>query len=148
MTETRLFPPFLDEGSSGAAVKFLQVILIGRGIAVKGLVADGAYGPLTAASIRRVQQNVGLRGANRDGNLGPRTRERCRVRGFFDFDAVPLMAIDGNVTTQWFGPDSKERMIWPPAPASEEDRVELLEPVMAASLVEGEEPNVLNCVSA
>ncbi len=57
----------LRQGSSGDAVKILQVGLNGKGYR---LVGDGIFGPATDSAVRRFQSNSGLAS---DGIVGPRT---------------------------------------------------------------------------
>jgi peptidoglycan hydrolase-like protein with peptidoglycan-binding domain len=57
----------LRRGSTGGAVKILQVGLNGRGYA---LVGDGIFGPGTDGAVRRFQSDNGLAA---DGIVGPRT---------------------------------------------------------------------------
>lgn len=57
----------LQQGSSGGAVKILQVALNGKGYS---LVGDGIFGPLTDAAVRQFQSDNGLQV---DGIVGPQT---------------------------------------------------------------------------
>lgn len=57
----------LQQGSSGGAVKILQVALNGAGYS---LVGDGIFGPLTDSAVRRFQSDRGLQV---DGIVGPQT---------------------------------------------------------------------------
>lgn len=115
-----LFPPYLNAGSRGAAVRFLQVILLAFGSAVPGLLADGDYTNApdgkTVLSVKRLQRQLGLRGKDVDGNLGPKTRRFCKEKRFFDFDVVPLEAADKLNGTEWCGPDHEGFLLWPHGP--------------------------------
>ncbi len=113
-----LFPPYLNAGSCGAAVRFLQAVLFGLGCAVPGLVVDSDYtnrpDGKTVMSVKELQRRVGLQGDDVDGNLGPRTRRLCKEKGIFDFDAVPLHPADLN-STEWCGSEHPEKyQMWPP----------------------------------
>ena len=81
--------------------------------------ADGNYTPggETVKSVKRLQRRAGLRRPEDvDGNLGPKTRRRCKKRGIYDFDAVPLEAMGQDAVTHWIDdPDSSEVKVWPPA---------------------------------
>ena len=70
-------PRTLRQGARGSDVAALQRVL--------GVPADGAFGPVTNAALRRFQRRKGL---TADGIVGPRTRaalearaERARLRG-------------------------------------------------------------------
>jgi hypothetical protein len=114
-----LFPPYLDAGATGAAVRFLQKTLFGLGCAVSGLVVDSDYtnkpDGKTVMSVKRLQRRVGLRGSDVDGNLGPKTRRFCKEKGVFDFDAIPLNCGSDLNSTEWCHPERPgEFQFWPP----------------------------------
>jgi peptidoglycan L-alanyl-D-glutamate endopeptidase CwlK len=58
----------LRSGSSGDAVKALQQKLLGKGFNPGSI--DGAFGPNTAAALKRFQEREGL---DADGIAGPKT---------------------------------------------------------------------------
>lgn len=63
----------LDEGSSGEAVRQLQIRVAGYPGNGNQLAIDGSYGPATKAAVKRFQEAYGL-GA--DGVAGPQTFEK------------------------------------------------------------------------
>jgi len=89
--------PILEQGAGlgstpSAAVRRVQRILERRGFGLGPPGADGRFGPLTAAAVRRMQTRYGLAA---DGVVGPKTRrvlrlmaEASRVRA----DATPRPA--------------------------------------------------------
>jgi len=73
MATRMLFPPFLNVGSSGAAVDVLHILLHGLGFG-EGVVRDEDYGDATVAAVKKLQEDLGFPEAERDGNFGPATR--------------------------------------------------------------------------
>ena len=63
----------LKKGSSGAAVKKIQLALIEAGFSLPKFGADGLFGPETKAALEAFQVSVGLIGDDKDGILGPDT---------------------------------------------------------------------------
>lgn len=63
-------------GTSGKDVAELQRLLAQLGYGT-GLIADGKFGPKTAAALARAQANHGITGE--DGRLGPKTRAALRA---------------------------------------------------------------------
>ena len=121
-----LFPPHLDAGSSGPAVRFLQCLLLSLELnAGEDLVPDGEYGPVTVAAVKEFQGEVlGMPEEEIDGNFGPRTRETLfEVFGASDSDSgidvnvIPASAFPG--TTTWYGPGTEGPQTWPPAETSD-----------------------------
>ncbi len=77
----RIFPPYLDQGSTGAAVNFLGLILKVFGVCGSDrIVLDGDYTPggAIAEAVKEFQRELGLTGADVDGNFGPATRAALR----------------------------------------------------------------------
>src|SRR5580765_439238 len=73
--------PVLEQGAGlgstpSAAVRSVQRILERRGFGLGRPGADGRFGPLTAAAVRRMQTRYGLAA---DGVVGPRTRRVLRL---------------------------------------------------------------------
>ena len=105
----KLFPPFLNVGSHGAAVRFLQGTLQVRGFAAPSLICDGDYGEQTVQSVKSLQRTLGLED---DGNFGPATRVQLKDTYYLDLDAVIVglgSANNGaNQDTFWIGPDNPE----------------------------------------
>jgi peptidoglycan hydrolase-like protein with peptidoglycan-binding domain len=104
----KLFPQYLNQGSNGYAVLFLQRCLsassFGRGV---GLDVDGEYGPVTATCVKVLQEFLGCEA---DGNFGPATRKALKDRLGLDTDAV--LAVPGEITWWIGGPDNKTGQIW------------------------------------
>lgn len=100
----KLFPPYLNKGSRGPAVVFLQYLLFALGFAVEGMVPDGDYGEKTAASVRNFQIYLYFVGSDRDGNFGPGIRRSLKDRHGIDVDAV--LVAPGTGTTWWVGQGS------------------------------------------
>ena len=63
----------LKQGSSGAAVRALQTLLIGYDYGCGASGADGSFGPATDKALRRFQRTHGL---TADGSCGPATWAR------------------------------------------------------------------------
>jgi len=73
--------PVLEQGTGlgstpSAAVRRVQRILERRGFGLGPPGADGRFGPLTAAAVRRMQTRYGLAA---DGIVGPKTRRVLRL---------------------------------------------------------------------
>ena len=68
VTEVKL--PVLRQGSTGAQVKALQILLIGYGYSCGSFGADGSFGPATDKAVRNYQKAKGL---GVDGIVGPAT---------------------------------------------------------------------------
>ena len=98
-----LFPPFLQQGSKGAAVDVLHIILCALGFGVD-IQRDGDYGELTMRAVRGLQIHLGFRGDDVDGNFGPETRAKLKEKMGIDVDVSPSRPAYSNIT-EWFGPD-------------------------------------------
>ncbi len=113
-----LFPPFLNKGSGGAAVKYLQQQLCALGYD-EGLVCDGDYGDFTAARVRDLQGDLGF-SEGLDGNFGPETRAALKKKR--GIDVMAILASPKNADAQvtfWIGPNTPDgkREMWQPAAA-------------------------------
>ena len=106
----------LQEGDSGSAVKGLQHSLRGRGFS---LAADGLFGPVTAAAVRQVQDDLGLPHAGRvEGNTwrslvepsGPGSTGEA-VRGVQSFGLVVIPGQEPLVVDGVYGPVTRERVL-------------------------------------
>lgn len=106
MATRKLFPPFLNVGSSGAAVDVLHILLHAMGYG-EGIIRDGQYGEATAAAVKKLQEDLGFPEAERDGNFGPATRSVLSQINGIDIDAIPGPDVFEISTreTQWVGPD-------------------------------------------
>jgi hypothetical protein len=108
-----LLPPYLDEGSCGAAVDKLHEFLIERGFG-KGIVRDFEYGFITKKRFAEFQVKVlGFVGVAADGNCGPDSRNAIFEKCGIDLDAIP--ARPGQLTI-WYGPVSPKPQCWPQLP--------------------------------
>ena len=84
--ENLLFPgPFMEKGSTGAAVAVLQVLL--KAIDVNPAVkVDGDFGEETAKGIRLLQDAYGI---EVNGKCGPDMREKIYERTGIELNALP-----------------------------------------------------------
>ncbi len=106
------FPPYLEEGSTGEAVDDLNVILCMLGYG-EGLVRDSAFGPMTVAAVKRLQEAIGFGGDDVDGKFGPGTRAALKAQTGIDVSLVPATR---RAATYWFGAGADESgHLWPPA---------------------------------
>lgn len=108
-------PPYLNKGSQGKAVKFVQRWLKGTlgGQAPEGFIADSDYGDETEKAVITLQKNLSSYPGIPDGNFGPITRQAILKDIGFDFEAIP----SENVTaiTQYAGPHHEGLKPWPEA---------------------------------
>lgn len=76
MPGTPLFPPFLNQGSTGPAVNLLGLLLIVTENQVEPIVLDGQYpeGGAIAKAVKKFQIDAGFTGEDVDSNFGPKTR--------------------------------------------------------------------------
>jgi len=113
---TKLFPPYLNLGSSGAAVDALHILLHAMGYG-EGIVRDGDYGEATAAAVKKLQEDLGFPEAERDGNFGPATRSALSQINGINVDEIPAPEYDFDTfdadETEWIGSDG-EKQTWPP----------------------------------
>lgn len=89
------FPEFLNQGSSGPAVRLLQLLLIMGGYNSVAIIPDGDYGEETAKGVRLFQDAVGFNGADVDGNFGPATRKVFLEWHRINVNAIPADAFEG-----------------------------------------------------
>lgn len=123
IVEVSLFPPMMNQGSSGTAVAVLQILLLGLAvksdeIEVGGLVADGEYGSQTAKAVMTLQTFLGFAGEDVDGNFGPKTRKRLKEQLGIDIDSI-MMAQEFAGHTMYVAL-SGEQFPWPPAREAED----------------------------
>lgn len=86
---TKLFPPYLDQGSKGPAVNVLGLLMIAAGYGELGdIVLDGNYTPggRIARAVTAFQNNEGL--TPQDGNFGPDSRKAFRRKFGIDVDVL------------------------------------------------------------
>jgi hypothetical protein len=76
--KAKVIPPVLRQGSSGAAVRALQVGMNRVFPSYSKLAVDGLYGPGTARVVKEFQRRCGL---SQDGVVGPNTRATLKQFG-------------------------------------------------------------------
>lgn len=99
-----LFPPFLDQDSSGPAVNYWGSQLIAAGYAPEGTVLDLNYtrGGKIAEGAMAFQRKHGI---TVDGNCGPETRTKWKEVHGIDLNKVPAEGFPG--VTHWRGPSGQ-----------------------------------------
>ena len=113
-------PRYLNEGSSGAGVDLLHAVLLMQGCDPNDeLVLDSQYGPATSRAVRRLQEKLGAKPDERDGNFGPETRRRLKAQMGLDVDLAPATLFPGRTlgVTHWTGPDHEGTRAWDPLAA-------------------------------
>ena len=88
MSKLKLFPPYLDVGSTGTAVAHLQAILCSMG-SENAIVRDGKYREATAAAVKNLQKFLGFSRTDVDGNFGPVTRRALHLECGINVDLIP-----------------------------------------------------------
>ena len=88
----KLFPEYLNQGSSGGAVYMLEIILIAMGFA-PGTFPTGRYTDSTAEAVKRLQESLGFTGTDIDGNFGPATRKALREKTGLHVNDIPIEAL-------------------------------------------------------
>lgn len=83
----KLFPEYLNKGSRGAAVFFLQNLLLAGGYNSTSIFADGIYGEETAKGVCELQEELGV---ETDGHFGPTTRSVWLHNGGPDIDSITM----------------------------------------------------------
>lgn len=107
----KVFPPYLDQGSSGPAVSVLQLILAGM---FPGLqFVTGTYDVQTTLNVISLQTRLGFTGVDLDGNFGPGTRDALKEQ--MDIDVSVLEFTDFVGPTDYKSPDGDG--VWPPEDA-------------------------------
>ena len=113
----KMFPPYLDEGSMGLAVMYLQALLSALDLELpEGFRIDGKQTGPTTKAIKTLQRHMEY---DPDGNFGPGTRARFKEAYGIDVDSIP-MPVEGG-STLWFGPDNEGAREWPEAEEDEGD---------------------------
>ena len=97
----KLFPPYLNRGSSGAAVTALQLILMGMFPGQQFV--TGEYDEQTTLNVIALQTRLGFDGSDIDGNFGPGTRKRLMEKMGIDVDEIDADDIPG--ATHYHSPD-------------------------------------------
>lgn len=86
--QKRLFStPYLNKGSSGGAVRWLQSALKLGGYNYS-IDVDGIYGDQTALGVQTLQRALGFKGGDLDGNFGPQTRQALKDQRMIDVEAL------------------------------------------------------------
>lgn len=96
-----LFPPYLDQGSTGPAVTALQLILVG--MFPEQQFITGEYDEQTTVNVTVLQIRLGFEGADIDGNFGPGTRRRLKEQMGIDVDEIDVTLFAG--ATNYKSPD-------------------------------------------
>jgi len=113
MSRKNFFPPFLNVGShdtdNDGPVRFLQRLLIAKGCAVEGFVADGEAGPKHGESIALFQREQGL---EQDGNFGSETRAAWERETGLNVDLIPS-SDDSRGSVSYIDEDGAEPKMWP-----------------------------------
>ena len=106
-----LFPPYLNEGSSGDAVTLLQQLLFGCSPTLcRELQVTGSLTGPWVQAVRKLQEiDLGFSGDDVDGNFGPGTREVFLKCFNINVDLIP--ATDKSATT-WISPKGPQG-VWP-----------------------------------
>ena len=94
-----LLPPYLDPGSRGSGVLFMQCLLntLGYETPVHGL-HDGR----SVEAVKELQGDLGFEGDDVDGGFGPATRTQLAERFSISVDLVPAHV---DHVTHWCGPE-------------------------------------------
>ncbi len=102
-----MFPPFLNQGSSGNAVDFLSRALILRGFMQFKNFESGTF---PTEAVKNLQRSLGFTDSAVDGNFGKDTRNADFIQNKIFWDSIP--ATPGKIT-KWYGPSHKGGKIWP-----------------------------------
>jgi len=89
----KFFPEYLNKGSKGPAVAFLQALLLDRSLN-PNIIIDGDYGEETAKGVSELQKELGV---EEDGNFGPMTRSALYAQGGIDVDAIEAASFQGEI---------------------------------------------------
>ncbi len=84
-----LFPKYLNVGSRGPAVLWLQQLLYALDFCADCLPCDGEYDTVTAKNVEMLQR---LLGVTPDGNFGPETRAALKAHMKIDVEAIHFAA--------------------------------------------------------
>ena len=99
----KIFPPFLNQGSRGPAVRVLQCLLHGRHDSPN---VTGNYDEATGNAVKTLQVELGFRDGDVDGNFGPATRAAFSAQ--FGVDVDSLMIFDFTGPTYYRMSDSEK----------------------------------------
>ncbi len=108
-----LFPQYLDPGSKGAAVRWVQGLMqtFGYQIDEEELQAE-TYGPSTVDAVQKFQvDRLDFEGPDADGKFGPGTRRRTSKP--LGIDVNKITAAPGEVTLAMY-PEAEAPTRWPP----------------------------------
>ena len=98
----KIFPPFLNQGSRGPAVRVLQCLLHGRHDSPN---VTGNYDELTANAVKTLQVELGFRDGDVDGNFGPATRAAFSAQFGVDVDLFMIHDFTGMTYYMMSDPD-------------------------------------------
>lgn len=89
----KLFPEYLNQGSKGPAVAFLQALLKAYNYNAENIIIDGDYGPETVKGVMALQDYLDI---EQDGNFGPATRKAwVEQETYLDINSIPRDAFRG-----------------------------------------------------
>lgn len=96
--QKKLFPEYLNQGSTGPAVALLQCLLRNDGWN-DAIIVDSIYGEETAKGVKAMQEEYQIEA---DGHFGPQTREVLLRNGGLDVNSLPANIFTGE--TKAVGP--------------------------------------------
>jgi peptidoglycan hydrolase-like protein with peptidoglycan-binding domain len=100
-----MFPKYLGVGSTGPAVRLLQILLLAGGYC-RSVKISGSYDAATKSGVERLQNKLGMLADDQDGEFGPLTRQTLKEKTGLDIDTVSPDLFDGE--TIGIGPGGKE----------------------------------------
>ena len=115
----RLYPPYLNKGSHGLAVRHLQTLLCALGFFPETPTLDGRQEGATTEAIKCLQRRLGFTGEDVDGNFGPGTRSAFFASYKLDVYAIPLPPKERR-RTYWYCPNRRGKQKWPTKATPEE----------------------------
>lgn len=108
-TEFRsLYPPFLNLGSEGSAVRHLEGLL--ADLFFDSRTGTGVMAGSLVEAVKKLQESLGFTDDDVDGQFGPGTRAAFEGRHHISINSIPAGPMD---RTHWFNDDG-DQGIWPP----------------------------------
>ena len=102
-----LFPEFLNIGSRGAAVVFMQQLLCALNFYPERI--TGVHTDRSVDAVMFLQRKLGFTGGDVDGNFGPGTRLTLYKKCDIEVNLIPARPDD---VTHYVAPDG-EQGVWP-----------------------------------